>query len=177
MDPGFSSLKDKRLLLIISLFLLFSVLIPLITFVFKDQIRQKLFPLDFKFSTTPKVIREGKIDQVVDSVGQDFFFVNLEYDPKNGSVTQRETGKIKGDFAPLYPDQPKDVSQAAFVYKIEVISIEKEILQSGWMVTLKKIIQTTQGTFKFEVATIYRQNAFIKVYLPGDKLIWTGRMT
>ncbi len=179
MGLGFSPLKDKKFLSIIFLFLLFSISIPLVTLFFRDQIKQKFFPLNLKLSTTPKVIREGKINQIADPAEQDFFFANLEYDPKSGSVIQRDTGRIKADLVPLYPSQPKDVSNAAFVYKIEVISKERELLQSSWGVTLKKIIQTSQGTFNFEVVVIYRPNSVIKVYIPenkGDKLIWTGRM-
>lgn len=135
--------------------------------------------LNNKFKAEPKIASQGKLTDLINMDAHELFYASLGYDPKTGSVTQLRTSKIKGDFIPLYPRQPQDVSNAAFVYKIEVVSPDREVVQSGWMVTLKKIIQAPHGILNFEVATVYRPNAVVKVYLPtvkGDKLIWTGRM-
>lgn len=166
--------------LLIKLGILVLVLsIPVILFFFRDQIRQKISSIlkSTDVQLKPQIVQQGKVSEIATASDDNLFFASLEYDPNTGLVTQLKTGTFKAESTPLFPNLPQKLSPQEFAYKIEVLSEESEVLQSGWVVTFKKAIQTRKGTFAFGIAVPYRPNTFVKVYLPGNKLIWTGRIT
>lgn len=176
MGPGFSPLKDKKFLSIIFLFLLFSISIPLITFFFRDQIKQKLFPFNLSSSTAPKIASQGKLTALISEDHPELFYVDLDYNPENDAVIQRNSGLVNGDPSPLFSNPPKEGKPEKFVYKIEVISESKEVTQSGWFYVYKEIAQTESGRLILKVSVKYQPKSLIRVYLPNNKLIWIGRM-
>lgn len=128
---------------------------------------------------TETIISKGKVSDLIAKDPNALFYADLEYDPKTGVTTQLKTGAMNaGDERfPLSPNLPKDLSSANFVYQIKTLSPDgKSILESGWKITFKKIVETTKGTYRFGVTALYKPGSIIKVYLPGDKLIWTGKI-
>ena len=175
MGPGFSPLKDKKFLLIIFLFLIFSISIPLVTFFFRDQIKQKLFPLDLSSSTVPKITSQGKITNLISADHPRIFYVYLVYNPQTGTTSQLKTGLSEGDPFSLSSLQPKP-SPGNLDYKIEVLSSQKMVLQSGWKTQLKKFSQTKEGEYRLGFGILYKPGLVVRVVWPGNKVIWTGVM-
>lgn len=175
MGPGFSPLKDKKFLSIIFLFLLFSISIPLMAFLFRDQIKQGLYPLNPSFQTAPKIVSQGKITSLIGSDHPSIFYVYLVYNPQAGTTNQLKIGLSKGDPFPLSSKQPQ-VSSESLDYRIEVLSSEKMVLQSGWKTQLKKFSQTKEGEYRLSFGILYKPGLTVRVIWPGNKVIWTGVM-
>ncbi len=107
------------------------------------------------------------------------FYADLEYDQTTHLVTQHRLGKTQGSVI-LLPEPPATTS-GQLVYKIEVVSSQKELLQSGWVSTPKELLSTPNKTLRFKVIALYRPQAFVNIYFPYEdgvknKIIWTGRM-
>lgn len=175
MGPGFSPLKDKRLLLIIFLFLILSTSILLGTLFFRDQIKQGLYPLNPNFQTAPKIDSQGKLTSLIGSDHPSIFYVYLVYNPQTGTTNQLKTGLSKGDPFPLSPKQPQ-VSPENLDYKIEVLSSEKMVLQSGWRTQLKKFSETKEGEYRLSFGILYKPGLTVRMIWPGNNIIWTGVM-
>lgn len=103
------------------------------------------------------------------------FYANLELDPKTNLITQINVGKGTGDLEYYSPTQPTPASQT-FIYKVEVVSDKNLLLQSGWNSQPVKLIQTNKGTLQFRVYATYQKDAYVRLYLPDNKLVWTGKM-
>lgn len=129
-----------------------------------------------KAQNQPKITSKGTLSNLAIQDKPRLFYVGLEYNPKTGNTTQLKTKIINSEPSPLFPSLPKTITSAQFVFKVELISDKSEIVQSGWVVTFKKAVETPQGTFRFGVAPPYRPNYIIKIYLPDNKLIWVGRI-
>lgn len=140
----------------------------------------KLFALlNTKTKTQPVIAGKGKVADLATKDLASLFYADLEYNPKTGVVTQLKAGLIKSgqEQSPLSANLPKDLASSNFAYKVEVLSPDsKTILESGWKITFKKVIETPKGTYRFGVVTAYKPNSIIKIYLPGNKLIWTGKV-
>lgn len=166
-----ATINKKTAIFVVSLLLLI-ILIPLLTYQFKNQINPPLFS---KQTITPKLVRETTISEVGSKSHPEIFFADLEYDPQTNLVTQHELGSINGDVSPLYSQQPA-TSNTEFVYQAEIISKENTLLESGWNSVPYEISKTAKNTFRFKVRTAYRLGSIIKIYLPNNQLIWTGKI-
>ena len=131
--------------------------------------------LNPSFQTAPKIVSQGKITNLVGSEHPSIFYVYLVYNPQTGTTNQLKTGLSEGDPFPLLPKQPQS-SLENLDYKIEVLSSEKLVLQSGWKTQLKKFSQTKEGEYRLGFGILYKPGLIVRVVWPGNKVIWTGVM-
>lgn len=163
---SFLSNNKKLLLTYFSILILIPISFLLITQLKKPVIKSQPKPTTTETTTvTPSV----------ENSHPSLFYADLEYDPKNNSVTQRAFGKINGDIPYLSPDPPP-ASSEKLIYKIEVLSDKNELLQTGWSSISKKLISTSKNTLRFRVTTVYQPKAILRVSLPNNKIIWTGKI-
>ncbi len=102
----------------------------------------------------------------------EIFYALLEYNTEAKTVTQINTGKIRGDLPPLL-QSPPSVNSGRTMYKIEVFSAQNGLLQSGWgTIPISHSSQAPQ----FQLFTVYEAGSQVKLYLQNDKLVWQGTM-
>lgn len=121
------------------------------------------------------IIGKGKISDLATKDLPSLFYADLEYNLKTGSVTQIQTGETKGEPQGLIKEKPKENLNDKFIYEVEIISKNNEILQTGWGVDYKEIIQQADGKFRFKVTVPYYSNSRVRVLL-NNKSIWIGFM-
>lgn len=173
--------RDWKSLIMIALIL--TLVIP----VFVEEnfgphlIRNSLSSFFLKFSpqtkTVPKIISQGRLQDLAFKDHPANFYADLEYNPSNGSVVQKRSGKENGDPSPFFSNPPKEGKPEKFIFKVEVISESKEVIQAGWSYVYKEIAQTQDGKILLRINVKYRPKSIIKVYLPNKQLIWTGKMS
>lgn len=129
-----------------------------------------------KSRVVPELIRETTTGAGSFEEGHpELFSASIEYNPANGHVTQRSIGKGGGDPPLLFSEKPEpDASR--FIYKIEVISEENAVLQSGWYSVHKQRAETANNTIRLDVVTNYFPGAIVRVFLSDNQLIWTGKI-
>lgn len=124
--------------------------------------------------TQPMLVKERSVAESITENHPDLFFVDLSYILKNDFATQLGTGKANGDPPIYFLEHPKP-AQNIFIYKVEVVSDNNELIQQGWkaasMLLAKK---NAKDKLLFRVTTLYKKNAIIKIYTMDNKLIWTG---
>lgn len=145
-------------------------------FYYRSKLNINNISAPVKRSTTePKIIGKGKVSDLAASKDHPaFFYADLEYDPKTDITTQLKTGKMNGDQLFLLPSPPPD-TDTKFIYKVE-LSDQRGIWQTGWGMTYKELGLTPKGTIKFTIVTNYKPGFLAKVYLPNNKLIWSGEI-
>ncbi|MEK7616491.1 MAG: hypothetical protein AAB414_00360 [Patescibacteria group bacterium] len=150
------------------------ITIPITFYLFKDQIRSSF--LKPKVSIQPKLIRETTIAEVAAKSHPSLFYADLEYDPNTEAVALRETSVGRGDPPSLFPDKPPDDNNR-LSFKVEVVSKENIVLQSGWYSDYKQKVKPKEGLLRFSVVTGYEPGAIVKLYYPNEsKLIWLGKI-
>lgn len=158
-----SSLSNHKKLLVFALLLILVSVIFLIS---------KLQPTSRQGSSEKPSSRKLVVSEGHPSI----FYAVLELDPNTNVVTQITSGQASGDLPYLSPEKPQ-ANIDNLIYRIEVVSDKNLLLQSGWDQIGKKLVLTPQNTLKFRITTQYQKNAFVKIYLPDGKLIWTGKIT
>lgn len=127
-------------------------------------------------SIDSRTFSKGYISDLVLEDYTDLYLAILEYDPKTDLVAQLKTANIKGEVPYLFSNQPME-TPVEFVYKVEVVSSSNnKILLAGWNKVYKEIAQTEQGKISIRILVPIYSQSVVKVYLPNNKLIWTGKM-
>lgn len=170
-DPKF---KQRRKLVLIIILLVVVILLPVVVFVVKNNSFQFSKPA-LPAAVKPTLIRQATLAETNTEGHPELFYAKLEYNPKTSLVTQLAISQTTGDLRPLRPTQPLGLPEE-FVYRIEVISDQNEILQNGWGRAYKELIVTPANTYGLQIYAPYTPNAIIRMYLPDGKLVWTGRM-
>src|SRR5258708_11821136 len=98
-----------------------------------------------------------------------FFYADLDINPQNNLVTLLKTGTGNGDFPDLMKIPPA-TSSAKLIYKVELLSEQNELLQSGWQYQYKKLILTKKNTYQLRLTSYFRPKAIIKLYVPSNQL-------
>ena len=124
----------------------------------------------------PKLIKQTTINELPFDSHPNLFSSVLEYDLEKGTAIQLTTNKLKGDQTVLLLNQPIG-SENDFIYKTEVLSDKNELLQSGWTLISSDIINKNGNKIVFQITCMYISKATIKIYLPDNRLIWTGKIT
>lgn len=191
MDPSAPTVpppsEDKLPYLKIIAFVVFLALIPVSFYLYKHKAElSSLVASNIPFiskpkpQAVPKVLRQGTITEIESQINSqslpNLFYADLEYDPKTGLVQQISTDTIKGETPSLWQESPKSNLEDKFVYEIEIISKNNEILLSGWTFEYKEIIQQTNGNYKFKVTVPYYPDSQVRILLPNHKVLWTGLM-
>lgn len=115
------------------------------------------------------------VDKILEGHPQ-FFLADIEYNPQTGTVIQRGTSVGRGDPPPFFSERPPE-DPNRISYKVEVVTEENIILQSGWYSDYKQKVQTKENTLRFSAVAGYSPGATIKLYYPTeDKLIWIGKI-
>lgn len=133
----------------------------------------KFNPLN-KADIQTNLAKKSNLDKVFQKKHPELYFVDLEYNPKNGLVTQIATGKTSGDPQKLLPSPL--ISSRYFTYKVEIISDKNELISSGWVSSVKEILLTNINSIVFRVITPYIVGSTIRLSLPDNKVIWSGKM-
>lgn len=157
------------------LFVIFVIIIPtlLVFLSFKLDLRQIR-----RAQNPPILIKQGKVadlDPQQLAGHPQLFYADLEYNPATDTVTQLKTGNTSGDIPQLL-DQVPTSSSARLNLKIETIGENKKLLHLGWITLFKEVIKTPEGTFKFQITTVYQPKTTVNVYLQGKRLIWTTKI-
>ncbi|MEK7521189.1 MAG: hypothetical protein AAB599_00075 [Patescibacteria group bacterium] len=123
----------------------------------------------------PKITKSGTTVDLIRQTHGNLFRAELEYDSKTGVVVQLQTGLTNGDTPYFLQNSPQSFP-GDLVYRVEIVSNENELLQTGWKVIPQEILISEGDKTRFVITTVYKPKAMVRVYLPDGKLIWTGIM-
>lgn len=160
--------SNKKIIIFLTATLILAVSIPILTLILRGKL-----PLLQPEKVQPKLVKETTVSKVAAELHPELFYAQLEYNPRTQTVTQLVTSKASGDI-PILLATPPASDTNLFIYKIEIVSDKNVLLEAGWDAKYKSIITTGQNTYQFRVITKFYKDAFIRVYLPDNKLIWTG---
>lgn len=163
--------KSKVSLIIIMISLLVLV-ITMVSGIYAFNNRRKILSL-LPWQKTPKVIKSGTVDNLVRQTHPNIFQAELEYNSTTDIVTQITTTKINGDIPHFLENQPR-AYPGDFAYKVEVVSDQNELIQTGWKSIPQEILIKRRDNIYLTITTIYQPKAIVRIYLPSGKLIWTG---
>lgn len=121
----------------------------------------------------PKLIKQTSLSRIAAETHPNLYISKLEYNQKQGVTTQLSVSKNNGDM-PHFLSSPS-TSPRDFSYKIDVIAADGKVLQSGWDSIDKEIAIQTDDKIRFRIATLYQKDALVRVSLPPENIIWTGK--
>lgn len=123
----------------------------------------------------PKSVKETNIAEVAKSTHPQLYFAYLDYDPQTQQVIQLSTGKTNGDIPSLSPEEPEADSNS-FIYRVEQTSPENNLILTGWKIISKETIKSNDNKYVLRVDALYQRGSIIRVYLPNQTIIWTGKI-
>lgn len=132
-------------------------------------------PKQIKVLTKPKIIKEKSAVQQLVSGHPQIYYVNLEYSLDTSAITIISKGKMNGS-PPIFLPSPPNQSKEMFIYKVEVISDENEVLHSGWVSEFKSLIEFSPRKYSLVITSTYKPKATIRLLSVKDELIWLGKI-
>lgn len=129
-------------------------------------------PKQTKVLTKPKIIKQkSPVEKITEGHGS-LFYIDLEYNPKNGAVLPKSVGLTDGETPALSSRPPPNLDQK-FAYKIDLISEDGALLQSGWNSVYKEIVEDARGFYQLKVFVSYKPKTTLIISSVDNQIIYS----
>lgn len=110
----------------------------------------------------------------INETHKEMFFANLDYNSSSKIINQLDIGKVPGDSVKLKNNKPVE-SALELIFYVKVFS-GNSVVRAGWYTVPKNAVKIAENEYVLTITTPNIPVGTINLYLPDNRLVWTGTM-